>query len=66
MAKRERKSTRKRWSSEEIRHLRKLYRNMRTADVAKKMGRTIASVQQKAFVLGLNKTRKHLRSMHRA
>jgi len=66
MAKRKRKFTRKRWSSEEIRRLRKLYRNMRTADVAKKMRRTVSSVQYKAFVLGLKKTRKHLRSIRRA
>ena len=66
MTKRKRKFTRIRWSSEEIRRLRKLYRNMRTADVAKKIGRIISGVQQKAFVLGLKKTKKHLKAIRRA
>ena len=66
MAKRKRKSTKRRWSSEETARLRKLFRNMRTADVAKKMRRTVSSVQQKALLLGLKKTKKHLRSVHRA
>jgi hypothetical protein len=39
---------------------------MRTADVAKKMRRTVSSVQQKAFMLGLKKTKKHLKSIGRA
>ena len=66
MAKRKRKPTRKRWSTEEIARLKKLFRNMRTADVAKKMRRTVSSVQQKAFLLGLKKTKKHLKSIGRA
>jgi len=66
MAKRKRKSTKRRWSSEETARLRKLFRNMRTVDVAEKMRRTVSSVQQKAFLLGLKKTKKHLRSVHRA
>jgi len=66
MAKRKRMSTRRRWSSEEVARLKKLYRNMRTADVAKKMKRTISSVQQKAFLLRLKKTKKHLKSIGKA
>ena len=56
MAKRKRKLTRKRWTREEIKFLKKVFRNMRTADVAKQMKRTVSSVQQKAIILGLKKT----------
>jgi len=66
MAKRKRKLTRKRWTREEIKYLKKVFRNMRTADVAKRMKRTISSVQQKAIILGLKKTKKYLKSLGRA
>jgi len=66
MAKRKRKLTRKRWTREEIKFLKKVFRNMRTADVAKQMKRTVSSVQQKAIILGLKKTKKYLKSIGRA
>jgi len=66
MAKRKRKLTRKKWTREEIKYLKKVFRNMRTADVAKRMKRTISSVQQKATILGLKKTKKYLKSIGRA
>ena len=66
MAKRKRKLTRKRWTREEIKYLKKVFRNMRTADVAKRMRRTVSSVQQKATILRLKKTKKYLRSIGRA
>lgn len=66
MAKRKRKLTRKRWTREEIKHLKKVFRNMRTADVAKRMRRTVPSVRQKAIILGLKKTKKYLKSIGRA
>lgn len=65
MAKRKRKLTRKRWTREEIKFLKKVFRNMRTADVAKRMKRTVSSVQQKATILGLKKTKKYLKSIGR-
>jgi len=66
MAKRKRKLTRKRWTREEIKYLKKVFRNMRTADVAKRMRRTVSSVQQKATILGLKKTKKYLKSIGKA
>ena len=60
MAKRKQKRSRKNWSSEEIRRLRKIFRNLSTADVAKTMRRSFASIQAKAFVLNLRKTKKYL------
>jgi len=68
MTKRKRKSKkkRKRWSSDEIRHLKKAFRNKSTMDVAEEMRRTFASVQAKANVLGLRKTKKYLKSIRKA
>jgi hypothetical protein len=66
MAKRKHKLTRKRWTREEIKYLKRVFRNMRTADVAKRMKRTVSSVQQKATVLRLKKTKKYLKSIGRA
>jgi len=66
MAKRKRKLTRKRWTREEIKYLKKVFRNIRTADVAKRMKRTVSSVQQKATILGLKKTKKYLKSIGKA
>ncbi len=66
MAKRNRKLTRKKWTREEIKYLKRVFRNMRTADVAKQMRRTVSSVQQKATILGLKKTKKYLKSIGRA
>jgi hypothetical protein len=66
MAKRKQKRTRKNWSSEEIKRLRKMFRNSSTADVAKKMRRSFASIQGKASVLGLRKTKKYLKSIGKA
>ncbi len=66
MAKRKRKLTRKKWTREEIKYLKRVFRNMRTADVAKQMRRTVSSVQQKATILGLKKTKKYLKSIGRA
>jgi hypothetical protein len=66
MAKRKNKLKRKRWTKEEVKHLKRIFRNMRTADVAKEMNRTVPSVQQKAIILGLKKTKKYLKSIGKA
>ena len=66
MAKRKRKLTRKRWTIGEIKYLKKTFRNTSTAEVAKKMKRTFASVQAKANVLGLRKTKRYLKSIGKA
>jgi len=63
MAKRKKARTRIPWSKSEIKLLRKIYRNMITADVAKKLNRSVTSVQARDFLLGLRKTKKHLKSI---
>jgi len=65
MARRKKLSTRIPWSKSEIRLLKKLFRNMSTADVARELDRTVSSVQTKATVLGLRKTKKYLKSIGR-
>ena len=65
MARRKKLSTRNPWSKSEIGLLKKLYRKMSTADVASELGRTVSSVQAKATVLGLRKTKKYLKSIGR-
>lgn len=65
MARRKTLSTRIPWSKSEIRLLKKLFRNMSTADVARELDRTVSSVQTKATVLGLRKTKKYLKSIGR-
>ena len=52
-----------RWSRDEISVLKKMYANTSTQKVATKLNRKIASVQAKAFQLGLKKTRKYLKSI---
>ena len=66
MAERTQKQVTGRWSKSEIAHLKKLFRNNFTSDVAATLGRTRSSVQAKASNLGLRKTKKHLKSIRRA
>ena len=54
------------WSKDELKALKQIFRNMSTADVAKKLNRNVASVQSKATALGLKKTSKYLKSIGRA
>jgi len=63
MASRKKVRTRIPWSKSEIRLLNKLFRNMSTSDVAWELNRTVSSVQAKATVLGLRKTKKYLKSI---
>jgi len=65
MASRKKVRTRIPWSKSEIRLLNKLFRNMSTSDVAWELNRTVSSVQAKATVLGLRKTKKYLKSIGR-
>ncbi|NQT20991.1 MAG: hypothetical protein HQ592_14890 [Planctomycetes bacterium] len=53
------------WTRDDVKQLKRLYRNMRTADVASKMGRSVGSVQSKATSFGLTKTKKYLKSIGR-
>jgi len=54
------------WSDTEIRQLKKIFRNMPTSDVASELNRSVASVQSKATLLGLTKTKKYLKSIGKA
>jgi len=53
------------WNKEEIRQLKKLYRNTSNKEVAKALGRTPAAVKGKAADLGLTKTKKYLKTLGR-
>ncbi len=66
MARRKRRGVRGRWSKEEVKRLKKLFRNAKSSDVAAKLGRSVASMQSKASELGLRKTKKHLKSIGKA
>ena len=51
------------WTPYEIQTLRKIYRDTPTKDVAKKLGRTLSSVQGKAGDLGLHKTAAYMKKI---
>lgn len=53
------------WSREEVRTLRSIFRNSATTEVALVLDRTPKAVERKASKLGLNKTKKYLRSLGR-
>lgn len=63
---RKKKKAGKEWTRDEVKKLKKLFRNSSTADVAKELGRSTSSVQSKATQLGLKKTKKYLKSIGRA
>ena len=54
------------WSKDKVKLLKQIFRSMNTAEVAKKLNRNVASVQNKASALGLTKTRKYLKSIGKA
>ncbi len=60
-----RKLVRGRWSSDEIKLLKKLFPNASTREVAGQLGRSAKSVEQKASKIGLKKSKKHLKSISR-
>lgn len=64
---RKRKTTTKRnqWSDAEVKQLKRIFRNMSTAEVADELNRSVRSVQGKASILGLTKTKKYLKSIGR-
>jgi hypothetical protein len=65
MAKAKSASTAKQWTKDEVKHLKKMYRNASTAYVAKELGRSVSSVKAKASSLNLTKTKKYLKSIGR-
>jgi hypothetical protein len=61
MAKRTQK--RKPWSKDDVKKLKKIFRNTNTKDVAKELKRSYAATQAKASQLKLTKTKKYLKSV---
>lgn len=55
-----------RWTAAEIARLRELYSNQENVEIARQLGRSVASVANKACQLGLGKGRPALRRMGRA
>ena len=53
------------WSKDEVKKLKKIFRNSPTKDVAKELGRPLDAVKKKASRMGLTKTKKYLRSIGR-
>jgi FixJ family two-component response regulator len=51
------------WTPQEIKTLRKIYRDTPTKEVAKKLGRSVSSIQGKAGDLGLRKTAAYMKKM---
>jgi FixJ family two-component response regulator len=53
------------WTPIEIKTLRKIFRDTPTKDVAKKLGRSVSSIQGKAGDLGLRKTATYMKKMRK-
>ena len=51
------------WSKDDVKLLKKLFPNRRTQDVADQLGRTLKSVEQRAYRMGLKKAKKYLKSL---
>ena len=54
------------WSKDEVKVLKRSFRNTSTREVAAELGRSVGNVQAKAAALGLRKTKKYLKSIGRA
>jgi len=52
------------WTKDEVKQLKKLYRNNSTRVVAKVLGRSRDSVESKAGDMGLKKTKKYMKALH--
>jgi len=52
-----------RWSKDEVRTLKKMFRDTTNKDIAEQLNRDVSSVQFKASQLGLKKSAKHLKKM---
>ncbi len=63
-----RKTRKKRglWSKDDVKLLKKIFRNSSTAAVAKELGRPLDAVKKKASRIGLTKSRQYMKSIGRA
>jgi hypothetical protein len=59
------KGVRPRWTKEEVKTLKSLYRNHSNAEVAEKLGRKVSSVVFKGHRLGLSKGPRRMKEMGR-
>ena len=53
------------WTREDVRVLKNIFRDSPNVIVAMRLGRTTKAVERKASKLGLNKTKKYLKSLGR-
>jgi len=58
-------TSRRPWSNDEVKKLKKIFRNQSTKQVAAELGRPWTAVQAKASTLGLTKTKNYLKSIRR-
>lgn len=59
-----RKAVKKPWNPEELRILKRDYKNTPNDQLAKNLRRSVPSVQRKAFNMGLTKTKKYMREQY--
>ncbi len=57
------KSVKGTWTKAEVTLLKKMFPNNVTTKVAAKLGRPVGNVKNKAYNIGLKKTKKHLKSI---
>ncbi len=53
------------WSKDEVKKLKKIFRNNPTKKVAKELNRPLDAVKKKASRIGLTKTKKYLKTLGR-
>lgn len=63
MATRIRKGT---WTQDDLKTLKKEFKNKRTAEIADELNRPVDAVKKKASRMGLRKSRKHMKSLGRS
>jgi hypothetical protein len=54
------------WTRDDVRHLKKLFPNRPTAEVAAELGRPTEAVKKKASRMGLRKSRRYMKSLGRS
>lgn len=60
------KAPRGTWSTKDLATLKRLFANMPTAEIAKKVSRKLDAVKKKASRMGLRKSKRYLKSIGRA
>jgi hypothetical protein len=60
-----RSQTKGSWTRDDVQHLKKLFPDRPTAEVAAELGRPTEAVKKKASRMGLKKSRRYMRSLGR-